>query len=213
MAPQISLFDGARPDGRRSGAVTPDLPDADLVVYPRCFDAAEVERLERELGATTAWRQDEVVLFGRPTRVPRLQAWHGDAGRTYTYSGLRLEPEPWTPALLEVKAAIEPLAGIRFTSVLCNRYRDGRDGVDWHADDEPELGPEPVIASVSFGATRPFQLRHRHDPSLAHAVDLPAGSLLVMRGPTQACWKHRIPKTARPVGERLNLTFRVIVEP
>ncbi len=190
-----------------------DAPDADIVHLPRFFDHAEQTRLADELLSTTAWRQDEMSMYGRSVAIPRLQAWYGDPGCSYTYSGIEMEALPWTRALLEVKAAVEPEAGVTFNSVLCNRYRDGADSVAWHADDEPELGIDPVIASVSFGAVRPFRFRHRFDPSLSFELVLEPGSVVVMRGATQARWHHQIPKTARPVGERINLTFRVIVAP
>lgn len=207
---QAGLFDAD--GGRRAGAVHADLPDADLTYFPAFFDPNERARLLDELIETTAWRQDTITMYGKTVPIPRLQAWYGDPGRTYTYSNIELAPERWTPALLEVKVAIEPEAGVTFNSVLCNRYRDGADSVAWHSDDEPELGVDPVIASVSFGARRPFRFRHRLDPALTHEIELEPGSLLVMRGPTQACWHHQIPKTSRPIGERLNLTFRVIVD-
>jgi alkylated DNA repair dioxygenase AlkB len=204
---QGELFDGV------GEPVVVDLPDADITYWPRFFGGSDRARLLRELLGTTAWRQDSITMYGKPVPIPRLQAWYGDPGRTYTYSKIELDPQPWTPALLEVKGAIEAVAGVRFNSVLCNRYRDGSDGVAWHSDDEPELGVDPVIASVSFGSVRPFRFRHRLDPDLSAEIELESGSLLLMRGPTQACWKHQIPKTARAVGERVNLTFRVIVTP
>ena len=214
MGDQPNLFDAVDPDaGRRAGVAHPDLPDADITYLPAFFDPDERTRLLRDLTATTAWRQDSITMYGKPVPIPRLQAWYGDPGRTYTYSGIEMAPQPWTPALLEVRAAIEPEAGVTFNSVLCNRYRDGADSVAWHSDDEPELGIDPVIGSVSFGARRPFRFRHRADPELTHEIELEPGSLLLMRGPTQACWRHQIPKTSKPVGERLNLTFRVIVDP
>lgn len=190
-----------------------DLPDADVTYHGGVFGVDDRERLLRELTATTAWRQDSITMYGRPSPIPRLQAWYGEPGRTYTYSGIEMEPLPWTPALLEVRAVAERVAGVAFNSVLCNRYRDGSDSVAWHSDDEPELGVEPVIASVSFGAVRPFRFRHRSDPALVGELELAPGSIVVMRGPTQACWRHQIPKTTKPVGERINLTFRVIVAP
>jgi alkylated DNA repair dioxygenase AlkB len=207
VSDQGELFDG------QGAPVRLDLPDSDITSWPSFFGADDRARLFDALLTTTAWRQDSITMYGKPVPIPRLQAWYGDPGRTYTYSNIEMDPEPWTAALLEVKAAIEPVAGVRFNSVLCNRYRDGNDGVAWHSDDEPELGVDPVIASVSFGATRPFRFRHRLDPTLTHEIDLASGSLLVMRGPTQACWRHQIPKTAKPIGERINLTFRVIVGP
>ena len=208
VADQGELFD----DTVR-GSVHLDLPDADVTYWPAYFGPDDRTRLLEELLGTTAWRQDSITMYGKPVPIPRLQAWYGDPGRTYTYSNIEMAPQPWTAALLEVKSAIEPAAGVTFNSVLCNRYRHGGDGVAWHSDDEPELGVDPVIGSVSFGATRPFRFRHRHDPDLTHELDLAPGSLLVMRGSTQACWKHQIAKTTKPVGERVNLTFRVIVDP
>ena len=135
----------------------------------------------------------------------------GDPGTTYTYSGLRLDPDPWSPPVLELRAVASEAAGCEFNSVLLNRYRSGRDALAWHADDEPELGPEPTIASVSLGASRRFRLRRRDDHATSIGLDLPGGSVLVMAGATQRDWEHCVPRTARPVGERLNLTFRRIV--
>lgn len=187
-----------------------DLPDGDVVLYPGFFPAAEADRLLRDLLATTAWRQETIKLYGKPIAVPRLTAWYGDEGAGYTYSGIVNDPLPWTPGLIEVKRAVESPAGVTFNSVLLNRYRTGKDSVAWHSDDEPEFGEEPVIASVSFGGTRTFQLRHKRRKDLRASVELPHGSLLTMRGATQHNWLHRIPKTGREVSERVNLTFRVV---
>ncbi len=148
------------------------------------------------------------MIFGRPRLVPRLVAWHGDPGATYTYSGTPHEPLPWTPALEQVRRRVQELSGLQFNAVLLNLYRDGRDGMGWHADDEPELGPDPAIASVSLGAVRRFCLRHRRRKGLRTDLSLPHGSLLLMTGATQGHWVHALPKTAVPVGERINLTFR-----
>ncbi len=148
-------------------------------------------------------------MFGRRIAIPRLTAWHGDPGAVYTYSGLRNEPRPWTPALAELRARLADRLGVRFTSVLLNWYRSGADGMSWHADDEPELGSEPTIASLSLGATRRFELKHRADGERI-AVPLDHGSLLVMTGETQHCWLHRVPKQPRIAGGRINLTFRVV---
>lgn len=188
-----------------------ELPDADIVLWRRLFDEREAAALLARLLSGLAWSQDVVTVFGTQRAVPRLTAWYGDPGAVYTYSGLRMEPHPWAPVLREVADRIEPLAGVRFNSVLCNRYRSGADTVGWHRDNEPELGPEPVIASVSFGDTRRFLLRHRKRKGLRAELALEDGSLLVMRGPTQRQWHHSVPRTARPVGERVNLTFRVIL--
>ena len=187
-----------------------DVPDADVVFAPEFFGRADSNRLLAALDETTTWRQERVTMYGRTLPIPRLTAWHGDPGTTYTYSEIAMEPEPWTEPLLEIKAAVEQEAGGTFNSVLLNLYRDGNDSVAWHSDDEPELGVEPLIASVSLGATRSFQLRHQVDETQRIEVELTHGSLLVMRGPTQRCWKHQVPKTALDVGPRFNLTFRTI---
>jgi alkylated DNA repair dioxygenase AlkB len=189
---------------------TLDLPDGDVVFFPAFFPAGEADRLLAELLATTAWRQESITLYGKPVAIPRLTAWYGDAGTGYTYSGIVNDPLPWTPALLEVKRAVEGPAGVAFNGVLLNRYRTGRDSVAWHSDDEPEFGENPVIASVSFGSTRTFQFRHKKRKALRASVELTHGSLLVMRGATQHNWVHQIPKTAQDVAERVNLTFRVV---
>ncbi len=190
-----------------------DLPDAEVSFDPAFFSAAAADRLLRELRETTAWRQDTIRLYGREIAIPRLTAWYGDEGIRYVYSAIENVAPRWTAPLLEVKRAVEPPCGVLFNGVLLNRYRTGRDSVSWHADDEPEFGAWPVIASASFGATRTFQLRHKRRADLKTQVALPHGSLLIMRGGTQANWLHRIPKTACRVEERLNLTFRAIVAP
>ena len=184
-----------------------------MIFYPAFFSAPEADRLLRELRDTTAWRQESIKLYGKTIQVPRLTAWYGDEGTSYIYSGIKNVPLPWTPVLREIKRAVEPPAGVVFNSVLLNRYRTGQDSVSWHADDEPEFGEQPVIASVSFGGTRTFQLKHKKRQELKASVELTHGSLLIMRGGTQANWLHRIPKTARMVEERLNLTFRAILAP
>jgi len=186
-----------------------DLPDADIRYLPAAFTPAEADELFADLRDGIGWRQEEVVIFGRARLVPRLVAWHGDPGARYTYSGVAHEPLPWTPVLQAVRSRVESLSGHRYNSVLLNLYRDGRDGMGWHADDEPELGRDPVIASVSLGATRRFRLRHRRRRDTV-PLDLGHGSLLLMQGPTQHHWMHAVPKTSRPVGERINLTFRQV---
>jgi len=157
-----------------------------------------------------AWRQDNLSIGGRSIPIPRLQAWYGDAEARYCYSGLKMQPLPWTSLLGEIKKRVEELSAESFNAVLLNLYRDGRDSVGWHADNEPELGANPVIASLSLGATRVFRLQHRKSKHLNYKVELDHASLLLMRGATQHYWRHQLPKTARPVGERINLTFRFI---
>jgi alkylated DNA repair dioxygenase AlkB len=158
--------------------------------------------------AETAWRAETVTVFGKRHLQPRLTAWHGDA--RYTYSGLTLDPLPFTPLLLQIRAAVETATGHRFNSVLLNYYRDGGDSMGMHSDDEPELGAEPAIASVSFGATRGFILRHKRSKRTLRLA-LEDGSLLFMGGKLQQNWVHGINKSAKPLGGRVNLTFRRIV--
>jgi len=184
--------------------------DGELHYWPHAFGADEARELLDTLIRSIDWAQEEIVIFGEAKRVPRLVAWHGDPGAGYTYSGTHHEPRPWTPELATMRARVEALCGRRFNSVLLNRYRDGRDGMGWHADDEPELGRNPVIASVSLGATRRFRLRHRRNRAEPVTLPLTSGSLLCMGGALQHHWLHALPKTATPVGERLNLTFRYI---
>ena len=190
------------------------LPGADLLFNPGFLPATEATALLTHLTATAAWEQRTIRLFGQEFPQPRLTAWYGDPEARYTYSGLVWEPCPWLPALAELRQRLETATGTPYNSVLLNLYRTGRDSMGWHADDEPELGSAPAIASLSLGAVRRFRLRPR--AGLVHApfgLDLPHGSLLLMRGPTQQHWQHALPKTARPVGPRLNLTFRWVGPP
>jgi alkylated DNA repair dioxygenase AlkB len=184
------------------------LADGEARLWPMAFAPAAAARLFDELHGGIRWQQEEILIFGQRRRVPRLVAWHGDPGAAYRYSGTDHEPEPWTPALERVRARVRELAGAEFNAVLLNLYRDGRDGMGWHADHEPELGRNPVIASVSLGAPRRFCLRHRRRMDLRIDLELPQGSLLLMAGATQHHWLHALPKTQRPVGARINLTFR-----
>jgi alkylated DNA repair dioxygenase AlkB len=179
--------------------------DGDVFLIPHAIPARDADRLQGDLAGSIAWRQEVATVMGRRVPIPRLTAWHGEAG--YVYSGIAMQPAPWTPPLLELKRCAERHAGQAFNSVLLNLYRDGRDSVSWHADNEPGLGRNPVIASLSLGATRRFQLKHRRSGARV-ALDLAHGSCLVMAGATQHHWLHQLPKTARPVGPRINLTFR-----
>jgi len=183
------------------------IDDADLALLAQLPLSIPNGAVFARLRDETPWRAESVVVYGKRHLQPRLSAWYGDAA--YTYSGLRLEPLPWSALLREIRAAVEAACGERFNSVLLNRYRDGRDSMGMHSDDEPELGPAPVIASLSYGATRPFVLRHKRDKRTLR-LPLADGNLLLMRGPTQQNWLHGINKTTRAVGERLNLTFRYI---
>ncbi|WP_425477356.1 alpha-ketoglutarate-dependent dioxygenase AlkB family protein [Lysobacter capsici] len=165
----------------------------------------------RQLMQTTPWREEEVVVWGRRHLQPRLVAWFGDAHASYSYSGSTLTPNPWMPLLEELKQLVELRARAEFNSVLLNLYRNESDRMGWHSDDEPELGKEPVIASISLGAPRVFQMRHKSRKELGiRSYELTSGSLLVMRGETQRHWLHSIRKESKPIGPRINLTFRKI---
>ncbi len=188
-----------------------DMPDCDLYWKRGFFDTSESDDYFQVLSTGVQWRQDAIKFGGKMIQVPRLTAWYGNSGKNYAYSGIRMQPLPWSAPLLKVKRAVDAEAGVEFNSVLLNYYRDERDSVAWHSDDEPELGTNPVIASVSFGATRRFVLKHKKEKQLPKIeVELSHGSLLLMRGPTQHHWLHTIPKSRVPVGPRINLTFRVI---
>ncbi|TYT25655.1 alpha-ketoglutarate-dependent dioxygenase AlkB [Luteimonas viscosa] len=167
--------------------------------------------LHRQLTDGLPWRVHRVRLFGREIDSPRLSCWIGDRGTTYRYSGVRHHPSAWPDALLPIRERLIRETGVAFNSVLANLYRDGRDCMGWHSDDEPELGAQPVIASLSLGATRRFVLRHRSDPMHKLVLELPHGSLLVMRGATQEDYRHALCRTAKRVGPRINLTFRRIM--
>ena len=187
-----------------------DLPDADVRYYPDFI--AEHESIYKQLLAQIQWSQDDILLYGKPVKIPRLNAWYGDKEAHYAYSGLALSPLPWTSLLLQLKNQLEAFLNCQFNSVLANHYRDGQDSVAWHSDDEKELGNKPLIASLSFGATRTFSLKHKKDKHLAPVkVNLEGGSLLVMGGNTQHCWQHQIAKTKQVVPGRVNLTFRRVV--
>jgi alkylated DNA repair dioxygenase AlkB len=187
------------------------LPGADLLFWPRVDLGTSAQELFDDLQRHVAWREEDIVLFGRRYRQPRLLAWYGDPGATYRYSGRQHLPLAWTDTLTALRERLQRVVGAQFNSVLANLYRDERDSMGLHADDERELGPRPVIASLSLGETRRFRLRHRHRKDLkSHSLHLPSGSLLVMRGDTQRHWKHEVPKERRACGPRINLTFRYV---
>ncbi len=164
-----------------------------------------------QIGFTNVrWKQDSMKLYGKDIPLPRLTAWYGDPGAAYTYSGIKSEPNPWTDGLLHIKDRIEDASGSTFNCVLLNWYRDGKDSLSWHADDEKELGVDPVIASANFGATRDFQLRRNSDHAEKITIPLQHGTLLLMRGELQRHWKHAVPKRATVDGSRFNMTFRTI---
>ena len=194
------------------GEVNYDLPDAEIRYFPTFFTPSKADFLLDQLLRTIEWKQNTIKMYGKENPVPRLEAWYGDKGKSYAYSGIKMEPRPWTDDLLFIKKSIEAKAGVIFNSVLINYYRNGQDRVAWHSDDEKELGRNPIIASVSLGAERNFKLRHKHYKSndQKEQIILNHGSFLLMEGTTQHNWMHEIPRTAKPIGPRINLTFRII---
>ncbi len=186
-----------------------DLPDADMILFENIFSNKESQNLHQNLIDHIQWRQDKIKIFGKLIDQPRLTAFYGDTDKEYTYSGIVMKPIDWNEDLLFIKNRVEEIAKINFTSVLLNYYRDGKDSMGWHSDDEKELGQNPVIGSVSFGESRVFQMRHK---IRKERVDIPLtnGSILLMRGATQHFWQHQIPKSSKQLQSRINLTFRNI---
>jgi alkylated DNA repair dioxygenase AlkB len=187
-----------------------NLPDATIIYYPHFFDKEEADTLLYQLKNEIPWQQDDIKVFGKVYLQPRLTALFGNEGKSYSYSNIKMQPHPWNSLLKKIKLKVESAADTNFTTVLLNLYRDGKDSNGWHADNEKELGVNPIIASLSFGAERVFQLKHNTIIDAKKSITLEHGSLLLMKGSTQHFWKHQIPKTAKPVGTRINLTFRSI---
>ena len=185
-----------------------DLPGADLRYDASAWPAARADAILAALLDEVPWESQHLTLFGREVAAPRLSCWIGDADAIYTYSRTRFVPKPWTTTTAALRDELEARLGLRFNSVLANLYRNGRDAMGWHSDDEPELGPEPVIASLSFGAERMFRLRSRATRAPAISIELAHGSLLVMSGATQRLYQHALPRRTRVTEPRINLTFR-----
>jgi len=184
-------------------------PDADIEYIKDFYSAAETKALLNELTQNLAWRHDDIKMFGKLMKIPRLQAWYGDNNLSYRYSNITLTAKPWTAHLQTIKEKVSDYCHHDFNAVLANLYRNQHDSVGWHSDDEPELGPMPIIASLSFGAEREFQLKHIITKEKVSIVLAP-GSLLIMRGNTQHNWQHCLPKRTKAITSRVNLTFRKI---
>ena len=199
-----SLFDNS------SEGLFLELPDAEIIYYPDFYDRPKADLIYTELERDILWQQDDIRIFGKTHPQPRLTALYGNEGRSYSYSNIKMEPHPWNLLLEKIKLEVEKVAATTFSTVLLNYYRNGKDSNGWHADNEKELGLNPIIASVSLGAERVFQLKHNSDTEQKKSIVLQHGSLLLMKGTTQHFWKHQIPKTAKPIGPRINLTFRLI---
>jgi alkylated DNA repair dioxygenase AlkB len=187
-----------------------DLPDAKIEYYPAFFDLKKADELFKKLHDDIPWQQDDITVFGKTHPQPRLTSLYGNEGKPYGYSNIIMQPNPWSPLMMFIKNEVEEICEENFTTVLLNNYRNGKDSNGWHADNEKELGRNPVIASLSFGAERVFQLKHNTIANTKQNILLEHGSLLVMKGTTQHFWKHQIPKTAKEIGARINLTFRII---
>lgn len=187
-----------------------NLPNADVTYYPNFFNLEDANHYFKILLDTIEWQQDDITIFGKTHKQPRLTALYASNNNTYSYSNITMKPLKFTPTLELIKTKIEAKTKQQFTTCLSNLYRDGQDSNGWHADNEKELGQNPIIASVSFGAERLFKLKHRTDKTLKHDIVLQHGSLLIMQGKTQHHWLHQIPKTRKITSKRINLTFRII---
>ncbi len=188
-----------------------NLPDSDISYYPD-FLASDIALNYFEIfKKTIPWQQDDIKIFGKVHAQPRLTALYADNNKPYSYSGITMQPHLFTKELLDLKRLVEEKSNTLYTTCLLNLYRNGKDSNGWHADNEKELGINPIIASVSLGQKRVFHLKHRTNKNLKHKIELENGSLLIMAGKTQHHWLHQIPKTAKPIQERINLTFRSII--
>ncbi|MFT4781329.1 MAG: alkylated DNA repair dioxygenase AlkB [Psychroserpens sp.] len=188
-----------------------NLPNAELLYIENFYNATNAEYYFKILKKTVNWQQDDITLFGKTYKQPRLTSLYANNSQPYSYSNITMQPTIFTSELQQIKSDIEQEVEHQFTSVLLNLYRNGNDSNGWHADNEKALGKNPVIASLSFGETRPFHFKHRHIKDERHKINLNHGSLLLMRGEMQHYWLHQIAKTKKTIGERINLTFRTIL--
>jgi len=202
----MNLFASAAPD-----PVPLPLPDATVVYCSRFFSEEESVVYYDILKRETPWKQDDIKVFGKNYKQPRLTALYGQTKKTYSYSGITMHPATFTETLEEIYNKISLFSEEKFNTVLLNLYRDGQDSNGWHSDDEKELGDDPIIASVSFGVPRVFHFRNKKDHTLKHKMVLENGSLLLMKQGTQIHWQHQLPKSKKVEGQRINLTFRNIL--
>jgi alkylated DNA repair dioxygenase AlkB len=187
-----------------------DLPNAEIEYHSHFFTPEKATILYNKLYQETPWQQDDIKVFNKIFPQPRLTALYGNQGKPYSYSNIIMQPHKWNAPIMFIKNEIETIYPVNFTTVLLNLYRNGKDSNGWHADNEKELGKNPIIASISLGAERMFHLQHNSIKEAHLKLNLEHGSLLIMKGETQHFWKHQIPKTAKPVEPRINLTFRII---
>ncbi len=196
--------------GLFSEKVALDLPNCDITYFPNFFSQEIAQHHYESLKSSIHWQQDKIKVFGKTHNQPRLTALFGDNKKTYSYSGITMQPHTFTPDLIQIKKLVEKVANAKFSTCLLNYYRDGKDSNGWHSDDEKELGINPIIASISLGAERFFHLRNKADKTQKHRILLENGSLLLMKGETQHHWQHQIPKTSKRIEGRINLTFRIL---
>lgn len=189
----------------------PDLADADLVYYPEFLNTSEADIYFTTFLKELKWEQHNIKIFGKTIPQPRLTSLYAENNTPYSYSNLTLNPYLFTPELKELQQKLIQLTGFAFTHCLANLYRDGNDSMGWHSDDEKELGKNPLIASLSFGEVRKFQLKHKFQKELKYDLEFEHGSILIMQGATQHFWKHQLPKTKKSTSPRINLTFRRIL--
>jgi len=201
---QDELFD--------SGPEILDLTNGRLILHRTFLYELGCKRLFDAILSSTKWEGGSIFIAGKNIEIPRLNAWYADQGYTFTYSGIRLEANPWFKELNEIREFVQEKLGYTYNSCLVNLYRDGNDSVAWHCDDEEELGRNPQIASISLGAERKFVIRSLHDHSEKHTITLPNGSLLIMEGEVQHRYEHQVPKEKNISAARINLTFRNIVD-
>ena len=186
------------------------LKDATVLYYPNFFNLSEADTYLSKILSNTKWQQDTITVYGKTYQQPRLTALYANNNKSYSYSNIVMHPHNFTNTLLEIKQKVETKTNTHYTTCLLNQYRNGQDSNGWHADNEKELGEDPIIASISFGAERIFHLKHKTGSNLKHKLILQHGSLLLMKEGTQRHWLHQLPKTKKDIGKRINLTFRYI---
>ena len=191
-------------------AYTKEIVPGQVILFHDYLKQQDADTCQERLMKQINWQSEQITLYGKTHLVPRLMAWYGDHGASYRYSGVDHEPLPWNQTLADLRDALFNEFQIKFNSVLLNLYRNGKDSMGWHSDDEPELGMQPVIASISLGQERKLRFRKKTNTRETIDVSLPHGSLLLMYGDCQHVWQHHLPKTARPIESRINLTFRRI---
>lgn len=192
--------------------IDPGLPDSNIKYFKNFLSAEEAEFYFQKFMKDISWQQHYIKIFGKTIAQPRLSALYAKTQKSYTYSGLTLVPLPYLKEMEELQQKLELISNAKFTHCLANLYRDGNDSMGLHADDEKELGENPVIASLSFGETRKFRLKHKIDKKIKFEIELHPGSLLLMQGKTQHFYKHELPRATKSLNPRINLTYRRIVD-